>query len=330
MAHFSITTDIDLQNYRGRLDEIAAKMHPEGIEIVSLKQNYESRLNEMLPEHSYTEYPILNKELAMNLGREFRRHGIQRILFRYPRDQWALQSEGLKLATAFQFSQVIFEESDAQQVIVNYNNATLIPSGWSRFHEFSRKGILENQTVHNGLELRDQYGPNCLLTVENNPVVSSRIDSDDGKNMLYYMDLLPEDFLGRNWIDGITLDVANAAGAIEGFQTFSEFPNLEACVVQYRHVPQSTYSFDSYAHIAAPMIKWIRISDQSDVRRNLRLHLGEGRLTIESFIRSLDSCLKNDTVISIDVRDGNTKKGLKRIFEHDYPYLIGILNSISP
>lgn len=328
MGKISLTTNVDLQNYEKRIDDIVRYMNPLGIEIFSLPQNYANRYQLELPDRQDSDrFALLSKELAKGIGRKFKKHGIHRVQYHYPWQKTLLDMDGHNLALTIQFGDIILEESGVDQLTINYHNVLKYPTpsmvkGFDGSYREDIHGMLETQTVL-VRQIRDQFKSPCLLIVENNPAVSIDYDKKTGEGILDNVDLVAEDYIGRRGIDGTNLDYSHAWTVVEYFKGDKKYSNLEWCRRQYGGVPESAKSMENFVREVAPKVRWLHLSDEPHPYTHSSSHIGDGEIDFRECARLLDEYLTNNDIVvaTIEVKDGHTPEGFKKIIEHDFPCL---------
>jgi len=324
----SLSTNVDLQNYDSRTGVIVKHMNPFGIEIFSLPQNYTSDYELYLPDQadSRGRFNVLSKGLARDIGRRFKRHGIHRVQYHYPWQKSTLDMNGHDFALTMGFCDIILAESGAEQLTINYHNVMKYPTP-SRVSELS--GSFRRE-IHDMLEtqtklikqIRNQSGSHCFLIVENNPAVSSDSDGKTCEGIIDNVDLVPEDYIIRKGINGTTLDYSHAWTVVKYFQGNVKSPNLEWCRRQYRGVPRSARSLEKFVQAVAPATRWLHLSDEPHPYTHSGSHIGDGKIDFQECARLLNEHLEDDDIVAtIEVKDGHTPEGFKRVIEHDFPFL---------
>ena len=124
----SLSTNVDLQNYEKRIEDIVKHMNPLGIEIFSLSQNYANISQLELPDKQESKYPLLSKQLAKDIGKRFKKHGIHKIQYHYPVNKTILDMNGHDIGLTIQFCNIILEESCSDQLTINYHNVWKYPT----------------------------------------------------------------------------------------------------------------------------------------------------------------------------------------------------------
>jgi len=334
MTNISLTTNVDLQNYASRVDTIAKHFKPLGIEIFSLPQNYQSKQQLELPEKQESSgYALLSKELARDIGRKIKANGIPRVQFHYPWQQTLLDKDGHDLALTFQFCDEIKESSGAERFTINYHNVLKYPSPrqvesmlaiqrepMPASYRRHIHRMLDVQAVLSQLIKRD-LNSEIDLIVENNPATSVDVDKKTGQNLLDNTDLVPEDYIGRLGIDGTNLDYSHAWTVVEGLIGDKKQSNLEWCKRHYGVVPESARSIERFVKAVSPRVKWVHLSDELNAYSHEGLHAGDGKIDLKKCLCLLNSHLTKETPATIEVKDGYTPEGFKKILEQDLPVL---------
>jgi len=333
MSKISLSTNVDLQNYARRVDDVATAMKPLGIEIFSLPQNYANKIQLDLPEKKtvLNGFPVLSREMAKEIGKEFRRNGIRRIQFHYPWQKTLLDMNGHDIALTYNFCDIVLEESGAEKLTINHHNSYKYPTP-SMARELDseyRWELLDMLAKQTALAKRigKKTCTQCLLIVENNPATSVDTDKKTGEGILDVFDLVPEDYIGRPGLDGTTLDYSHAWSVVGYFKCDFSKPhekpgeNLEWCRRQYAGIPHAARSMKSFVEEVAPRVEWLHIGDEPDAFSHDGRHIGEGDINFKGCAELLEEFLTKDTPATIEVKDGHTDAGFKRILEHDYPVL---------
>jgi hypothetical protein len=171
--------------------------------------------------------------------------------------------------------------------------------------------------------------------VENNPAVSIDDDKKTGEKIVDVFDLVVEDYIGREGLDGMTLDYSHAWCVVDYFKRDLSKPsdtksdpiwnepswNMEWCRRQYNGVPRSAQSIENYVKKASHFIKWVHIGDEPNAFSHDGRHIGEWNINFKECMELLEEHLTKETPATIEVKDGHTDAGFKRILEHDYPVL---------
>ena len=325
MKKVSLSTNVDLQNYGDRIGEIVRYMNPLGIEIFSKPENYKPEYLMDLPEKSasYGNFTTISKQLAKNIGNKLR--GIKRIQFHYPWQKTLLDMDGNDFAQTIKFCDIILEESGAEQLTINYHNVLKYPSPSfvENLKGSEREDVMKKQETDAKYAkwIKENLKSPCLLIVENNPAVSADEDKKTGEQILDNVDLVAEDYIERDGIDGTNLDYSHAWTVAGYFSGDKKYPNLEWCRRQYEGVPESAKSIENFVKTVAPKIKWIHLSDEPHPYTHSGMHLGEGATDFHECTRLLDKYLADEVVATIEVKNGHTQEGFKKIIEHDFPFL---------
>ena len=141
-------------------------------------------------------------------------------------------------------------------------------------------------------------------------------------------DLVAEDYFDRDGIDGTNLDYSHAWSVVEYFMGGEKYPNLEWCRRQYQGVPPSAASIGDFVQRVSPKVRWVHLSDEPHPYTHSGSHMGDGKIDFEECARLLNECTGDEVVVAtIEVKDGHTPDGFKRIVEHDFPYLSKIFGS---
>lgn len=327
----SLSTNVDLQNYEQRIDDIVKYMNPLGIEIFSLPQNYLNKWQLELPDKSEpNNFNLLSKELAKDIGKKFKKYGIHRIQYHYPWQKSLLDMGGCDIALTIQFCDIILEESKADQLTINYHNVLKYPIP-SKAESLSGKdrenilGMLKQQAIMSKY-IKEQFKSNCLLIVENNPAVSIDHDIKTGEDIIDNIDLVAEDYINRKGIDGTTLDYAHAWSVVGYFNGDKKYSNLEWCRKQYG-IPKSAESLEKFVKKVSTKIKWLHLGDEPNPYVHSGSHIGDGKIDFNECAKLMYKYLTEDIVVTIEVKDGHTKEGFKRIVEYDFPYLKNLLKN---
>lgn len=333
MSKLSLTTNVDLQNYAKRVGDIAKTMDTSAIEFFSLPQNYLPKMQLELPEYAEPDkFAIINRKLAEDIGRRLRKHDIRFVQFHYPWQKTLLDMDGHDLALTIQFCDVILHRSCAERLTLNYHNVRKYPT-LKKVEELDgaeRKrflNMLESQTIMSQ-HLKEELKSDIELIVENNPAFSIDEDKKTEKGIVDNLDLVAEDYIYRDGIDGTNLDWSHAWSVVEYFKGDRKCANLEWCRRQYHGVPASARSIESFVRTVAPKIKWIHLSDELDPYSHLGLYMGDGRIDFVKCLKLLDKYLPEETPATIEVKDGHKPEGFKRIKEHDFPVLEKLIKSL--
>jgi len=344
MGKISLSTNVDLQNYAMRIDAIAKAFNPLGIEIFSLPQNYAPKIMLELPEtaQSYEgKFTVLNRQTAKELGKLLKKNGVAKIQFHYPWQKTLLDMNGHDIALTYAFCDIIKDESGAERLTINHHNSYKypVPSAMVGLNGKYRKELLKMLKKQTGFtsSIGKQMGTNCQLVVENNPAVSIDDDKKTGEKIVDVFDLVVEDYIGREGLDGMTLDYSHAWCVVDYFKRDRSNPsdtqflwegafnepswNMEWCRQQYGGVPRSAQSMENYVKKAAHIIKWVHIGDEPHAFTHSGGHVGEGKIDFKECAELLNSSLPMETPATIEVKDGHTDVGFKRILEHDLPLL---------
>lgn len=326
MVRISLSANVDLQNYPQRIDDIAKIMRPDGIEIFSLPSNYPATYYGGLQDSDTQvgNHPILNKELARDIGRKLSNYGIRKVQYHYPWQKMPLDMNGSDFALTIQFCDIVLEESGAHQLTINYHNSLKYPEQvLGKVSREFRENVLkmcDTQTLIMR-DLRNHLKSDCLLVLENNPAVA-RIYDNTGSLILDVVDLVSGDFVKRSGNDGFTLDYSHAWSVTEYFRVNGEKnSNLELCRQQYGDISYSDDLLERFVRCVAPRVKWIHLCDEKSPHEHLGLHIGDGVIDFRRCAELLKTYLKEDVIATIEVRDGHTEEGFRRIAEHDFPIL---------
>jgi len=329
MVQISISTNVDLQNYKKRIDSVCKLMSPEGIEIFSLPYNYPNKFYSQLEEKHESKFPVLSKSLALEIGKKLRKNRIKKVQFHYPWQKHPLDMNGSDINFTIQFCDLVLEESGAEQLTINYHNSFKhYPDKLKKLNSEFRKNLLNSFELQTQImkDIRDELDSECLLNVENNPAVALIKDSN-GNLVQDIVDQVSEDFINRKWIDGITFDYSHAWLVMEYFRRNEQkFANMELCRKQYGGVPNSAKSMNNFVKSVASRIKWIHLSDEVHPYQHEGLHIGEGKIDFNECAELLKKYLKKDVVVTIEVLDGHTPEGYKKIVEKDFPLLKELLS----
>jgi hypothetical protein len=345
MGKISLSTNVDLQNYARRIDDVAKAFNPLGIEIFSLPQNYAPKIMLELPETAQPyegKFTVLNRQTAKELGKMLKNSGVAKIQFHYPWQKTLLDMNSHDIALTYAFCNIILEESGAERLTINHHNSFKypIPSAMAGFKGKYRKELLKMLKKQTGFakSIGKQMGTACQLVVENNPAVSIDDDKKTGEKIVDVFDLVVEDYIGREGLDGMTLDYSHAWCVVDYFNrdlsnpfgarfdiqkgAFNEISeNMEWCRRQYNGVPLSAQSIENYVKKASHFIKWVHIGDEPNAFSHSGGHVGEGTIDFKECAELLNSLLPMETPATIEVKDGHTDAGFKRILEHDLPSL---------
>jgi hypothetical protein len=338
MSKLSLTTNVDLQNYSKRIGEIAGKLRPNAIEVFSLPQNYPNKRLLELPESAYTTegFPQLSRELAKDLGKKLKENSIKSLQFHYPWQNTIMDMNGHNLALTLEAVKAAVDASGVKKASVNYHNVTNYPSMLQTGSQSgeTRKALhktLEGQAVLTQM-IKNNVAPGYKidLVVENNPAYSLFIDKKTGHMHVDNTDLVAEDYIDRQGIDGTTLDCSHAWSVIESFKEGDVEPNLEWCERQYGEIPPSAKSMKNYIQKVAPKLKWLHLSDES--RKNnyahCGLHVGDGDMNLQETLSILNENLTQETPVTIEMNDGHKPEGFARIIENDFPKLKQIISTL--
>jgi len=334
MSKVSLSTNVDLQNYATRIGTVAKAFNPMGIEIFSLAKNYPGGYPLELPEQEKTleGASVISKELARKVGKAFREYGIRKIQFHYPWEKEILDRHGHDIALTFNFCDIVLEESGAEQLTINHHNLVKYPTpseakiSGAEFRESILDALDTRTLIVKGI--KKSCGSRCKLIAENNPSCGIELDKKTGEYLVDNVDFVPEDFLDREGIEGMNLDYPHAWTVVAYFQGKAfeyEGPrsteNLEWCRRHYGGVPESAKSMENFIRKVAPKVEWMHISDEANPYAHKGLHVGEGNVDFKECADLLEKYLPKETPATIEVKDGHTEVGFKRILEHDWPFL---------
>jgi hypothetical protein len=325
-----------------RIDAIAKAFNPLGIEIFSLPQNYAPKIMLELPETSQPyegKFTVLSRQTAKELGKLLKKNGVSKIQFHYPWQKTLLDMNGHDIALTYAFCDIIRDESGAERLTINHHNSYKypVPSYMAGFKGKYRKELLKMLKKQTGFakSIGKQMCTKCQLIVENNPAVSIDDDRKMGEKIVDVFDLVVEDYIGREGLDGMTLDYSHAWCVVDYFKRDFSKPhdtqsdpvwndiswNMEWCRQQYDGVPRSAQSMENYVKKAAHIIKWVHIGDEPNAFSHDGRHIGDGAIDFKECAELLNSSLPTETPATIEVKDGHTDAGFKRIIEHDLPAL---------
>lgn len=334
ISKISLTTNTDLQNYEKRIDEITKYMNPLGIEMYAVSQNYENSRQLELPKKrgTTTFYNLLSEELAKDIGKKLKTNGISKVQYHYPWQKNLLDMNGHDIALSIKFCDIIQQFSNAEQVTINYHNVLNYPSP-ERIKELDGKErrrilkMLERQAAISQFIKHDIY-TSIDLILENNPVAVIVSDKKIGQDLFDVTDLVAEDYINRENIDGVTFDYSHAWGVVESFKNNKNFPNIRWCEKQYDGIPKSAKSIEDFVKKVSPKALWCHISDEPKTCIHSGLHIGDGNIDFEECMSLLNKHLREETPVTIEIMDGHTPEGFKRIIEKDFPKLSAILSTI--
>jgi len=324
---------VDLQNYSDRIPDIERYMHPTSIEIFSVPQNYKNEYILELPEkQGSSTYPLLSKELARDMGKKLKEHGITKVQYHYPPKKSLLDMSARDLAITLKFCDIILRTSDVERFTVNYHNFLNypIPRKVEELNGNDRKKIIKmlddisvlSQHIKSGFDMPME------LIVENNAGSEFRYDETANQYLAANVDLAVEDYINRKGIDGTTLDYSHAWLVVKCFEKNKKYPNLEWCKRQYGGIPESGKSIKSFVRMASPKIRWIHLSDESYDLVHSALHIGEGNIDFVECLGFLNKYLSEETPTTIEINNGHSPEGFKKIVEKDYPRLSELFTSV--
>ena len=97
--------------------------------------------------------------------------------------------------------------------------------------------------------------------------------------------------------------------------------NTEWLRRHYVDGPRSAESMENYVRNVAPQTKWLHLTDEPHPYAHTGLHMGDGTIDFEECASLLETHLRDETVTIIEVGDGHTDDGFKKLIEHDLPIL---------
>lgn len=312
MGKIHLTANIDLKNYEYRISDIVRTMKTPGIEIMSLPENF----------YANSGSPYLSLKIAEKMAIELKNHDIAYVQFHYP---VSFQLHGYFeqfFYRSLEFCSIIKNVSGAQ-VTLNYHNDVVIPHNIVKDGEARAEQLNDLEKIAKRAALINQtYGSPCLLVVENNGVTNA-----SNNNSLRYFDMVAEDYEERDGIEGNTFDISHAWRIVHCFKKGRRYKNLEWCMRQYNGVPDSAKSLENFIKRAAKGMKWIHLADEDNMNKHQARHIGEGKIDFVKCLRTLSETTDGEIIATIEVDDGHTPDGFRKILESDYPKLSEILKN---
>jgi hypothetical protein len=309
-----LTTNVDMFNYKGRIGKIAEVMGNHGLEIFGLARNYPNRHQLSLADDA--PQAVVSKNLAKDLAGELRKYGFERLQFHYPIEKSIMDMNGQDLGLTLEFCNIILEESRAKSMTITYHNVY-------RYSPFSNAFSLERVLILNLLEansrlaskIAEDYRSRCQLTVENNSAVSIGFGEQNREGVIYNTaDLVPGDYVGRWGLSGNTFDYAHAWTVVNSDR---DHKNIEWTKVG-SEIPDT---LEDFVQQVSGSMRWMHLCDEVDPLKHTGSHIGDGKIDFVECAYILSDFIPDGTIATIEVCDGHTEDGFRRILEHDYPLL---------
>lgn len=336
---FYVTTNADLQNYETRIPAIKQYFSP-AVEIAIFPENlpFKVGFDSKTCPRPHAEYSRMDGRLASDLGKVMKQSGIEIAQVHAPTGIRLGNANELLFKTLFGFCRTLRDASGLRQLSFNSHGFWMdIDSvdgdtyAEKRVNMHKRLGDAAKLAYRINLDDRSPCNP---LLAENNGIGEDNEPPERcDPSMLKVTDLLPEDMMGRRFIDGVNFDFSHGWRVTECYRTGVIYPNLQWCRQDYEqrcgNLPPSATDFGTFIRTIAPSSRWVHVAGEKNVMSHKRLHLNDGGNAIDfsryvSIFKEHADC-DADIGVTIETIDSPSQDGFERMTGY-YSWLNWLFN----